>query len=128
MRAPSTCHAHNFLCARRRIFEKNTIDEPVRAATRGGKWEFVMSDADQGMWTYLTYVRRYFRVVKPRVLPSSHFWGGNKPFSHKGCAAYAEHVRRALGHDHPCVAQLPAETTRNCWWKHDAPLVRKRRG
>ena len=105
-----------------------TFDAGLRTVARSqcvkdDTWEFVMSDADQGMWTHLAYVRRYFRVVKPRFLPSSHFWGGNKPFSHKGCAAYSEHVRRVLGDHHPCVAQLPTETTRNCWWRHDAPLV-----
>ena len=98
-------------------------------STRGSRcvvkntWEFVCSDADQGMFTHLAYVRKLFHVRKMRFLPSVHFWGPIKPFKNPGCQHYTSHIQKIIP-KHECLKRILPSSSKRCWISHYTNLVR----
>lgn len=114
---------------------KGTFDDDLPFRVRRSRciaqntWSFVHGDSDQGFFSHMAYVRRAFRVVEPRTVMASHFWGWKKPFVHNAlwCDGYAAHVRSLIPNS-SCLRHIHIDTKsamrKQCFFHHRSHVVR----
>jgi hypothetical protein len=118
---------HGFDLAGRPMASMNASDVMKLSHTaciRNNDWHFVTSDSDQGLFSYMTYVRNALRVEPPMFFNGAHFWGGAKPFSTMDCTDYVRRVYSVLKRNDSCLTMLKETLSTSCYSMTTTDLLR----